>query len=140
MEKSFKHIAFLVIAVLICCNSLVANVAKQVKIDTPFHTVAAFHLQSLHSSIDKESGYSQNHPSVTPFLLDELLPENDEDETEHFATTKIPARNYVTSFYHQQQLQLNLPVAKSCTSALHPIFFQSKTASSLYLIFEVFRI
>ncbi|WP_432671175.1 hypothetical protein [Flavobacterium sp. SM2513] len=141
MEKPFKHIAFLLLAVFICCNALVANVSTQAISHTPFPTVAALHSSSLHSACDQESGYLQRNFSENQFDKNEFLPENDEDETEHFATKKFSAQNDAACFYHKQQLQLILPLAKSCTSsASHPLFFQSKTASSLYLIFEVFRI
>lgn len=140
MEKPSKHIALLVIALLICCNSLLANVSTQAVSTAPFLAITAANFSNFQSSKAVENVYSKNNSSGDQFVKNEFLSENDEDDTERFSSKKISTLINVACSYHKQRLQLILPLPKSCTSALHPIFFQSKTASSLYLIFEVFRI
>ena len=140
MKEALKHIVIIVTALFIYSNSLYASVSTKALSNMPFLSIVDSNFNGFHSESQKENDYSNHNSSGSQFVKNEFISENEEDKTEESTTKKISSQTNVLCFFHKLQLNISLPLAEGCTSAFYPTFFQSKTASSLYLIFEVFRI
>ena len=74
------------------------------------------------------------------FIKKGFICENDEEDVEHLEAKKIIPPLKLVSCHFKQQLASIRCLSDKSIHKYSTIFFQSKTASSLYLLFEVFRI
>ena len=139
MEKAFRHSIILFILFLSSSNSLLANTLHlSFLVPVAQKTVLKSFCETQIRSTDANF-YAQNVLLKDEFIKKGFISDNEED-VEHLNSKKVitPAKLMSCNFKHQLSSFSSLP--ENTRTSTTPIFFQSKTATSLYLLFEVFRL
>jgi hypothetical protein len=139
MVKIFRHSVILIILFLVSSNSLLSNtlypsflipVAQKTE-------VKSFCKTQLHGT--DANFYTEYFPLKDEFIKKGFISDNEED-VEHLNSKKVFSQVKLTLCRFKHQLPSFSSLPENTKTSTIPIFFQSKTATSLYLLFEVFRL
>lgn len=139
MEKWFKHIVILVVLLFSGSNSLFSNNLHPLPCEKLNHKTV-YNFLDTNLSDDDFNFYSSSLLLIDVYLENGVISDTSEDDVQNsnFKKNLPPFKSVCFSLKQQVSFISSLP--KSRIFSCFPVFFQSKTASSLYLIFEVFRI
>jgi hypothetical protein len=140
MKKSFKYIGTTVLMLILSIMSSFANDVSHSLLQNTMKENALNKFYANNLSNNDYNFYTQSLPCNDQFIIKAFISENDEEDSEHVVEKKILSPAKVFSCHFKQQLPPISSFADKRTPPYSPIFFQSKTVSSLYLRFEVFRI
>jgi hypothetical protein len=140
MEKTFKYIGTTVLLLFLSITSLFANDVSHSLLRNTIKENALDKCQANDLLNNDYNFYTQSLPCNDQFIMKAFISENDEEEVEHLDAKKIISPSNFASCYIKQQLVSISSLSDKISPPYIPIFYQSKTASSLYLLFEVFRI
>ena len=141
MEKAFKYCASMVLLLILSSTSMFANDdASHTLLRNNLHENAFDRFYPKNLSDNEYNFYTESLLCNDQFIKKGFISENDEEDVEHLEAKKIIPPSKSTSCHFKQQLAFVPCLLDKSTHTYSSIFFQSKTASSLYLLFEVFRI
>ena len=140
MEKAFKYIGTMVLLLILSSTSLFARDVSHVLLRNTADEKAFDTFYAKNLSDSEYSFYTATPLSNEQFIKKGFISENDEEDVENADAKKTSAISKCASGHCKQQLDSIASLSEKCTPPYSPIFFQSKTASSLYLLFKVFRI
>lgn len=140
MEKAFKYIGTMVLLLILSSTSLFANDVSHALLRNTLEENASNGFYAKNLSDNEYNFYTETLLFNNEFIKKGFISENGEEDVEHLEAKKIiPPLKLVSCHFKQQLVSIPFLSDKS-THKYSTIFFQSKTASSLYLLFEVFRI
>jgi len=140
MEKAFRHSIILFILFLASSNSLLANTLyPSFLVPVAQKTVLkSFCKTQLHDT--DANFYAEYFLLKDEFIKKGFISDNEEEDVEHLNSKKVFTQAKLLPCHFKHQLPSFSALPENTRTANTPIFFQSKTASSLYLLFEVFRL
>lgn len=140
MRNVIKQILVAVLLLLLSSNSLFANNNSHSLFENTVKKDKASVLLATHLSEHDFNFYSSNLPNQDEFIKKGVISDNDEEDVEQLSCKKIEPQTKSVVCHFKQQLILDFSLSQNSTFNYATIFFHSKTATSLYLLFEDFRI
>ena len=140
MRKVFTPILVTMMLLILSSNSLFANSFSQSLLGMIAQKTALNSFYTPHLSQDDFNFYSTTFPIQEEYLTKCIISDNSEEDVEQLNSKKnIPLFKGVGCHFKQQLLSITTHI-QSRASFCIPVFFQLKKYTSLYLLFEVFRI
>lgn len=140
MEKAFKYIGTMVLLLILSSTSLFANGVSHSLLRNTLEENASNGFYAKNLSNNNYNFYTETLLFNNQFIKKGFISENGEEDVEHLEAKKIIPPLKLASCHFKQQLASIPCLSDKSTHKYSTIFFQSRTASSLYLLFEVFRI
>ena len=141
MKSAFKHLATVFLLFILSSSSIYASILTPKFLDAS-SKFAVEHSAFSELSRDCYTFYTQNPLTKSYVVTDSFLFEIEEEEQDVRqlgGTRNIPCFKSFDSNFNQDFIKTTSSIKqKSCN--FYFSFFKSKTATSLYLLFEVFRI
>ena len=141
MSKDFKNIFIAILLLLSSSSVLFAHNFSKHAYSLEYHDIGNALPAVLHLDLNFNQFSQKNAPLEKSFFIHDLFFDSSEEDAERLDKYDRNGAKYATSCCHfKQQLVFISVLTLSSGVSQSPTFFQSKTASSLYLLFEVFRI
>ena len=137
MKNVFQQILLALILLVLSSNTLLSNsfsISNTIG-KSEFQDVLETHLSENTTNLDTATLPIQDQYAKKSIIID-----SDEEDVDHLQYKKNIPQSSVFGYYLSQKTISFFSINKNRKLNYTPIFLHSKTATSLYLLFEVFRI
>lgn len=142
MKSAFKHLATVILLFILSSSSIYASIPTPKFLDAFSSKFAVEHSAFSELSRDCYTFYTQNPLTKSDIVTDSFLFEIEEEEQDVRQLNSNKSASSIKSLdsnFNQDFIKTTAPLKQKSVNYFSS-FFKSKTATSLYLLFEVFRI